>query len=36
MRVLISPINADEAVIAYECGTDIIDIKNTSEGSLGG
>ena len=35
MRVLISPINADEAVIAYECGTDIIDIKNTSEGSLG-
>lgn len=35
MRVLISPIDADEAVIAYECGTDIIDIKNTSEGSLG-
>lgn len=35
MRILISPVNVDEAVIAYECDTDIIDIKNTAEGSLG-
>lgn len=35
MKVLISPIDAAEAVVAWECGTDIIDIKNTREGSLG-
>lgn len=35
MKVLISPINTDEAVVAWECGTDIIDIKNINEGSLG-
>lgn len=35
MKVLISPINTKEAVIAWECGTDIIDIKNINEGSLG-
>ncbi len=28
MKVLISPINVAEAVIAHDCGTDIIDIKN--------
>ena len=35
MKVLISPISAAEAKIAWECGTDIIDIKNINEGSLG-
>lgn len=35
MKVLISPINTQEAVVAYECGTPIIDIKNIKEGSLG-
>jgi (5-formylfuran-3-yl)methyl phosphate synthase len=35
MKILISPISADEAVVAWECGTDIIDIKNINEGSLG-
>lgn len=35
MKVLISPIDHDEAKIAWECGTDIIDIKNINEGSLG-
>lgn len=35
MKVLISPINTDEALIAWKCGTDIIDIKNIREGSLG-
>lgn len=35
MKVLISPISTKEAVIAWECGTDIIDIKNINEGSLG-
>lgn len=35
MKVLISPINTQEAVVAWECGTDIIDIKNINEGSLG-
>lgn len=35
MKVLISPISSEEAVIAWKCGTDIIDIKNINEGSLG-
>ncbi|MDB5906464.1 MAG: (5-formylfuran-3-yl)methyl phosphate synthase [Massilia sp.] len=35
MKVLISPISTEEAVIAWKCGTDIIDIKNINEGSLG-
>lgn len=35
MKVLISPISPKEAVVAWECGTDIIDIKNINEGSLG-
>lgn len=35
MKILISPIDAEEAVLAHQCGTDIIDIKNTREGSLG-
>ncbi len=35
MKVLISPINTEEALIAWKCGTDIIDIKNINEGSLG-
>lgn len=35
MKVLISPVNTHEAVVAYECGTPIIDIKNIREGSLG-
>lgn len=35
MKVLISPISTQEAVIAWKCGTDIIDIKNINEGSLG-
>lgn len=35
MKVLISPINTREALVAFECGTDIIDVKNINEGSLG-
>lgn len=35
MKVLISPVDLNEAKIAWECGTDIIDIKNIREGSLG-
>jgi len=35
MKVLISPVSLEEAMIAWECGTDIIDIKNIKEGSLG-
>jgi uncharacterized protein (UPF0264 family) len=35
MRVLISPINLEEAKAVYEGGADIIDIKNVDEGSLG-
>lgn len=35
MKVLISPISTAEAVVAWECGTNIIDIKNINEGSLG-
>jgi (5-formylfuran-3-yl)methyl phosphate synthase len=35
MKILISPVSLQEAKIAWECGTDIIDIKNINEGSLG-
>jgi (5-formylfuran-3-yl)methyl phosphate synthase len=35
VKVLISPIDTAEALVAWECGTDIIDIKNIQEGSLG-
>ena len=35
MKVLVSPIDFAEAVVAWQCGTDIIDIKNIREGSLG-
>jgi uncharacterized protein (UPF0264 family) len=33
--VLISPVSKAEAKIAWACGTDIIDIRNIAEGSLG-
>ena len=35
MRVLISPVNLDEALAVARVGVDIVDIKNTAEGSLG-
>lgn len=35
MRVLVSPINPDEARAAMNGGADIIDVKNPKEGSLG-
>ena len=35
MKVLISPVNVQEAVVAWQCGADIIDIKNISKGFLG-
>ncbi len=35
MKVLVSPMNLDEAVEALEGGADIIDVKNPAEGSLG-
>ena len=35
MKLLISPINPEEAIAAYEGGADIIDVKNPKEGSLG-
>jgi uncharacterized protein (UPF0264 family) len=35
MKVLISPVTLKEAEIVAEAGTDILDIKNTREGSLG-
>jgi uncharacterized protein (UPF0264 family) len=35
VKVLISPIDTQEALVAWQCGTDIIDIKNIKEGSLG-
>lgn len=35
MKVLISPVSQDEAAAAVKGGADIIDIKNTREGSLG-
>jgi uncharacterized protein (UPF0264 family) len=35
MRLLVSPMNIDEARAALEGGADILDVKNPSEGSLG-
>jgi (5-formylfuran-3-yl)methyl phosphate synthase len=35
LKVLVSPINTQEALVAWQCGTDIIDVKNIKEGSLG-
>jgi uncharacterized protein (UPF0264 family) len=35
MKLLISPINLEEAIAAYEGGADIVDVKNPKEGSLG-
>ncbi len=35
MKLLVSPIDIDEAVIADRGGADIIDVKNPKEGSLG-
>ncbi|MBP2029864.1 uncharacterized protein (UPF0264 family) [Methanohalophilus levihalophilus] len=35
MKLLISPINTEEAIAALHGGADIIDVKNPKEGSLG-
>ncbi|MGB9929227.1 MAG: (5-formylfuran-3-yl)methyl phosphate synthase [Methanosarcina sp.] len=35
MKLLVSPINREEAVIASRGGADIVDVKNPKEGSLG-
>ena len=35
MKLLISPINPEEAIAAYKGGADIVDVKNPKEGSLG-
>lgn len=35
MKLLVSPIDIDEALIAEQGGADIIDVKNPKEGSLG-
>jgi hypothetical protein len=35
MRLLVSPMNVEEAKIAVRGGADIIDVKNPKEGSLG-
>ena len=35
MKLLVSPINVEEARIALDGGADIIDVKNPKEGSLG-
>ena len=35
MRLLVSPMNLDEARAALDGGADIIDVKNPKEGSLG-
>lgn len=35
MKLLVSPINIDEAIISENGGADIIDVKNPKEGSLG-
>ena len=35
MKLLISPINTEEAIAALNGGADIIDVKNPKEGSLG-
>ncbi|MBN2110042.1 MAG: (5-formylfuran-3-yl)methyl phosphate synthase [Methanosarcinaceae archaeon] len=35
MKLLVSPINPEEAIAAHHGGADIIDVKNPKEGSLG-
>jgi uncharacterized protein (UPF0264 family) len=35
MKLLVSPINVQEAIISEQGGADIIDVKNPKEGSLG-
>jgi len=35
MKVLISPISVEEALVVCEGGADIVDVKNVDEGSLG-
>ena len=35
MLLLISPINREEALESIEGGSDIVDVKNPKEGSLG-
>jgi uncharacterized protein (UPF0264 family) len=35
MKLLVSPINKEEAIIASNGGADIVDVKNPKEGSLG-
>ncbi len=35
MKLLVSPINSEEAIAALKGGADIIDVKNPKEGSLG-
>ncbi|MEL6207177.1 MAG: (5-formylfuran-3-yl)methyl phosphate synthase, partial [Pseudomonadota bacterium] len=35
MKVLISPVSLEEAIMVADGGGDIVDIKNTREGSLG-
>ncbi|MBC7086440.1 MAG: (5-formylfuran-3-yl)methyl phosphate synthase [Methanomethylovorans sp.] len=35
MKLLVSPINEEEAIVACKGGADIIDVKNPKEGSLG-
>ncbi len=35
MKLLISPINPEEAIASHEGGADIVDVKNPKEGSLG-
>ncbi len=35
MKLLVSPINREEAIIASSGGADIVDVKNPKEGSLG-
>jgi len=35
MRLLVSPMNIEEACAAIEGGADILDVKNPKEGSLG-
>ncbi|MEM6858422.1 MAG: (5-formylfuran-3-yl)methyl phosphate synthase [Pseudomonadota bacterium] len=35
MKVLISPVSLEEAMLVADNGADIVDIKNTNEGSLG-
>lgn len=35
MKLLLSVVNREEALIAYQAGVDVLDIKNPREGSLG-